>query len=1561
MGALSHRLYPKILVPRRFTHTLTILALFLTGERLGATCSSCPGTPLSVGMCSTTDIVHTGSGCGGFNNCQNPTVGSPSISILPQGGGVFTARMTVTVTAPWNQSVAVSNPNGTLDMTWFDTSTAPTPWTSGGNPSLCEYLASDRVQTYVEKTGLTCSGAPYSYGTYSLRASTCSGPCPPPFFPSCGSFCGKWVDTGGLEFTVTAAMMGCPAPKKWSCPDDASSCPTCGGCIGGTSGGAGGGPGVGPGLSGPGATLRYTAGGAGGTGFPGTSAWTPTFGRYWSHDYAERIVIDPVTGNDTHVWMITRNATFREFTGLSGGVYGTVSPTDEYRKLHRTGSGWELHGLDGSVEVFDSGGLWTSTTDRNGNAKVATYTSGKLTSVAFPDGRSETFTYSSGRLATIVEHGVGSGSRTWTYTWSGDDLTRIDRPLGPAWEFHYDDTNFPGYMTRMDLVDASSNRRVVAAWEYDLSGNVVKTWKGDTSFTGTDAVEKWSFSFDNPLLPATTTVTDPLGNTSTYTFGRDSNSDKPRLASISGDCPACGSANTQLSYGDTANPLRATSIIDGRGTTTLFAYDANGQTTSKTEANGNALARTTTWAYSTSFPAFVTAIDVPSTSGSGYRHTGLSYNSTGDLIGSTVEGIEAGSAFSYTTSTTYNTAGQPLTINPPGYSTTDVTSFTYDSTRGDLVPLTRTDPIVGTTAFTHDPFNRSTQVTDPNSVSSVTAYDDLNRVTSQTEKGATTPGDEVTSYDFNNFGDPLRTTLPLGNVVEYGYDAAGRLISTEKKPNASTHGERAFYTLDGAGNRTQVDLQHWSGSAWVTDSTTQHVFSTRCHLDKTVNADSTVTEYAYDCNNNLTKIWDANHPSSSQTNPATNVYGYDVLNRMTSTTQPWGGTGGGNAVTSYTYDVQDHLASLTDATGNPTSYTTSDRDLLTQEVSNVSGTTAYSYNEHGQRVQETDARPITVSRTYDALDRLTFIDYVDGNLDTTFTYDDPLVSFSKGRLTAIDRGITSLSYTYDRFGRMTQDGSLTLSYDKNGNPLTLGYPAGVTATYTYDFADRQSTLEMQDGASTPQTLVSASSYKPFGPLASLTFGNSLTETHAYTTRYLPSSIAVGSLLSWSYGTDSLGNPTSITDTLNSANNRTYAYQSNQYYLTTGNGPWGTRSWTYDKIGNRLTETRGGTTDTYTYLTNSASGHKAQIDQINGTTTYDYDDVGDVVDNGSLDSAYGDDRRLSLTSAGSFWPNTTYEYDGRGFLSGAIYTPEQEAADTDQTYPTYNSAGLFLHRNAHRRAKLLPSTPASDSALYIVYFAGRPAATLDKVTQSSTTTSTLRYLSTDHLGTPILVTSTAGTQVWQGGFEPFGKDWSSSPTLLRFPGQWSDATWNGNKGYGLYYNVNRWYEDGRGRYTQPDPLGLAGGLQLYGYADQDPLFTTDLLGLLTAKACGSRFISFAGGVNHIPLIGPYLDKQVGNNLLGFCATCPASQSPANPHVSPTPPAENGTPDLTLLAAGAVTPGVDGVRKECGGCNKPGQRFYVVNVKTRLAFTTGDLEKTKGKYSLDYGCKECKKPN
>jgi len=508
----------------------------------------------------------------------------------------------------------------------------------------------------------------------------------------------------------------------------------------------------------------------------------------------------------------------------------------------------------------------------------------------------------------------------------------------------------------------------------------------------------------------------------------------------------------------------------------------------------------------------------------------------------------------------------------------------------------------------------------------------------------------------------------------------------------------------------------------------------------------------------------------------------------------------------------------------------------------------------GSLASTTDARSVTVVRTYDAADRVTFVNYPDPTLDKTYTYDDPGEPFSQGRLTAIIRDGLSVDYEYDRFGRTTQDGELTYDYDENGNRTEIGYPGGAVARYTHDFADREATLEFEPAGGSPQPTVESATYNARGPLSSVDLGNGLTETRGHDERYHPARITVAptgggaALLDWQYTTDGVGNPTFIDDLLGGVD-RDYGYQDVQYYLTQGDGPWGALDWTYDRIGNRLTEVRdGGAADVYGYQQNGALGNTGKLTSIlhgvGGMTTFSYDAAGNQTQTNAsgvvTEWTYDDANRLSRIDRSLPEAHTDFFYDGRSFLrlaqtqgqdisGAAIFCDGFESGDTSiwgsgpgtcitdqQTLPIYGSEGVVS---------------AKDTAI-VLYFAGRPIALIGNG---------VRYISADHLGAPSLLTGATSAVIWEGGFEPFGGDYAGAlfaGMFLRLVGQLDDFGWGGHVQGGLYYNVHRWYESRSGRYTREDPLPLPvlESISPYLYVGSTPSVGTDPLGLCEFRAC-----------------------------------------------------------------------------------------------------------------------------
>ncbi|WP_447908392.1 RHS repeat-associated core domain-containing protein, partial [Serratia fonticola] len=139
---------------------------------------------------------------------------------------------------------------------------------------------------------------------------------------------------------------------------------------------------------------------------------------------------------------------------------------------------------------------------------------------------------------------------------------------------------------------------------------------------------------------------------------------------------------------------------------------------------------------------------------------------------------------------------------------------------------------------------------------------------------------------------------------------------------------------------------------------------------------------------------------------------------------------------------------------------------------------------------------------------------------------------------------------------------------------------------------------------------------------------------------------------------------------------------------------------------------------------------------------------------------------------------------------------------------------------------------------------RPMATIVGSTRVNSPKVRTYWYQNDHLGTPHSLTDSQGNTVWRGQYSAYGQlteEWTQpddpyghpQPKVnnpLRFQGQYEDAE------SGLYYNLNRYYDPGIGRYLTADPIGLAGGINGYQYC-LNPISYIDPLGLFKIEQTG----------------------------------------------------------------------------------------------------------------------------
>jgi len=378
--------------------------------------------------------------------------------------------------------------------------------------------------------------------------------------------------------------------------------------------------------------------------------------------------------------------------------------------------------------------------------------------------------------------------------------------------------------------------------------------------------------------------------------------------------------------------------------------------------------------------------------------------------------------------------------------------------------------------------------------------------------------------------------------------------------------------------------------------------------------------YAYDLEDRLTQTTDSQNHATK--------FSYDPRGRLVVQTDAAGGT------TRFTYDKGDRITSVTDPRGLKTTYQTDGFGQLWMQSSPDTGRTDHEYDAAGQRIATVRSDGSAVGYGYDGLGRLT-AQSADGQ-QQSYTYDNCVNG--KGRLCSHAAPGTSARFTYSAVGQLVSrtdqatlsgkitEGTVSYTYDAIGRGASITYPDGGVARYTYNSLGYPQSLSLTKGTVTQQ-VIGPSKYTSLGTLERMPYGNSLVQSFAMDASGRLSAKAVRNeqstalsrtsyryngddeitainddvtaSLSQTLGYDRLGRLTTLarsgtTYTLShdaggnytALNAKTEATRyvidaKSNRMLEFGNAD-GTRSYQYDALGNRISETSGSRISTFTY-------------------------------------------------------------------------------------------------------------------------------------------------------------------------------------------------------------------------------------------------------------------------------------------------------------------------------------------------------------------------------------------
>lgn len=940
--------------------------------------------------------------------------------------------------------------------------------------------------------------------------------------------------------------------------------------------------------------------------------------------------------------------------------------------------------------------------------------------------------------------------------------------------YAYADSRHPRHIT--SITDFRNVQ--VATYAYDARGRAIST-------AGGGGADSYTVEYGETATEHTRRVVNPLGKAAVFRFEKLGSANQHRLASVDGEASTnCPSSVRSLTYG-TDNFIA--SRVDEEGRTTAYTRDSRGRPLTITEASGDPLARTTTFTWHSTLNV-PTVIARPGLTESRTYSSGQLTNVTlTDTTTITVPYATNGRTRSWAYD--WTPAGLLEFVDGPLSGSADTVFFAYDA---DGYLATRIDEVGRMTrVVSRDGRGAPLTLEDENGVQTVITYDGVGRPLTVTGN----PGPQQSQYamEYDDAGNLTKVTMTEGGWLAYQYDDASRVTRID-----NDRGEYQTFTLNDVGAPTAETVKNAGGTITRQRSI---VYDELGRVIEAVGAGSQTWEFEYDKVSNLVETTDGRSKQWAT--------GWDALDRVVTETDPT------SAQHRYDYAENDALTEFQDG-----------RNVTTTRIVDGFGHTIY------------EDSPDRGARTfwYDAAGRLIKILEPDAPPNGTpdehisYTYDSTASgNFGSGRLTSISDPSGSASLAYDAHGRLIaeqktiqgQSYQVAYGYDDNGALTSITYPSGHVVTYERAIDGKITAVRHQvtSGGGTTD-LATNVAYAPFGPLTGLTYGNGLALTRTHDQNYWLTGIElVGSgspLLDLTFGRDANGNVTGVTDNAASGRAAVFTYTDNDR-LASANGMWGDDVYTWDDSGNRTRVDRTISGNTVSDVATIASGTNRLTEIRDGggvlSKAFTLRTGGDLeqqtVSGGpTLDYVYSPRKRLaSVKSGGVEVGSYLYDHAGRRVA--------RTLPATSQTiHYVYGPGGMLLAEHDGATGAMLKE---------YVWLDDMPLAQVS----GPVVTPSFAFVHTGQIGEPLMVTDASQAKLWDVAVDPWGNALLlSTPTTeqdLRYPGQRRQAE------SGLFQNWMRDYDPTLGRYIETDPIGLAGGPNVYTYALGNPLKYTDPTG------------------------------------------------------------------------------------------------------------------------------------